>query len=82
MIQNKNEYDIVKERQSKDIFCVTYKKKKVSCDICKGTHKRQDVQLIKYPIIHETMGRLIMSKKVCKDCIDEVMDILNNLKYK
>ena len=60
MIQNKNEYDIVKERQSKDIFCVTYKKKKVSCDICKGTHKRQDVQLIKYPIIHETMGRLIM----------------------
>ena len=82
MIQNKHEYDIVKERQSKDVIIVTYKKKETNCNICRKNHKRKDIQLIKYQIIQETMGRLIMTRQVCKDCIDEVMDVLDNLKYK
>ena len=82
MIQNKHEYDIVKERQSKDVIIVTYKKKETNCNICRKNYKRKDIQLIKYPIIQETMGRLIMTRQVCKDCIDEVMDVLDNLKYK
>jgi len=28
------------------------------------------------------MGRLIMTKNVCNDCKDDVMEILNNLNYK
>jgi len=81
-IQNEQSYDIVKERQSQNVIVVTYKKKEISCDICKSLKKNKDISIIKYPILNKHMGRLIMTKNVCDDCKDDVMEILNNLNYK
>ena len=81
-IQNEQSYDIVKERHSQDVIVVTYKKKEIGCDICKSLKKSKDISTIKYPILNRHMGRLIMTKSVCEDCLDDVMEILNNLKDK
>ena len=81
MIHNKKEYNIVKERQSEDVTIITYTKKERQCDACLCYKKARDITVVKYPIIHRDMGRLIMDKKVCTDCHDEVKEILDNLKY-
>ena len=81
MIQNEEKYIMVKERQSEDVVRVTFTKKERKCDICLCIKKGRDIAIIKYPIIHRTMGRLIMDKKVCTDCHVEVKEVLNNLKY-
>ena len=81
-IQNENSFDIVKERTDANTIVVTYKKKERNCDICLSVKKRQDVQVVKYPIIDKYLGRVIMTKNVCNECHADVMEILNNLKYK
>ena len=81
MIQNKEQYIMVKERQSEDVVRITFTKKERKCDTCLCIKKARDITLVKYPIIDKCMGRLIMTKKVCTDCYSDVMDILNNLKY-
>ena len=81
MLQNKEKYIIVKERQSEDVTTITFTKKERKCDICLCIKKARDIVIVKYPIIHRTMGRLIMDKKVCTDCRVEVKEILSNLKY-
>ena len=80
-LQNDNSYYSVKEKVDSETIVITYKKKERSCDICKSVKKREDVTKVKYPIIDKYLGRVIMTKKVCDDCKDDVMDILNNLKY-
>ena len=74
-------YDRIKERRSEDSFAVIYIAKERKCDICSNLRKRQDIEIVKYPIIDKYMGRVIMTKKVCNDCIDDVREILDNLKY-
>ena len=81
-IQNENSYDIVKERKSNNTIVITCKKKERTCDICSSVKKRLDVQIVKYPIVDKYLGRVIMTKSVCEDCLDDVMEILNNLKDK
>ena len=81
-IQNENSFDIVKERTDANTIVVTYKKKERNCDICLSVKKRQDVQVVKYPIIDKYLGRVVMTRYVCDDCYDDVMMILDNLKYK
>mgnify|MGYP003152871581 CR=1 FL=1 len=81
MIQNEEQYDIVKERQSEDVIVVTYTRKERKCDICSSVKKSQDTTIVKYPIIHKNMGRLIVTKRVCMDCHSDVKEILDNLKY-
>jgi ATP-dependent protease Clp ATPase subunit len=81
-IQNENSFDIVKERTDANTIVITCKKKERTCDICSSVKKRLDVQLVKYPIIDKYLGRVVMTKSVCHDCHDDVMEILNNLKYK
>ena len=81
MLQNKEKYIMVKERQSEDVTIITFTKKERKCDICLCIKKGRDIVIVKYPIIHRTMGRLMMDKKVCTDCYVEVKEILNNLKY-
>ena len=81
-IQNENSFDIVKERTDANTIVITCKKKERTCNICSSVKKRLDVQSIKYPIIDKYLGRVIMTKNVCDDCYDDVMEILNNLKYK
>ena len=81
MLQNEEQYDIVKERQSEDVITITYTKKVRRCDICSANKKREDVTVVKYPRIDKYFGRVINSIKVCTDCNSDVMDILNNLKY-
>ena len=78
---DKSKYDIVKERESTDVFSVKYIAKERRCDICNTLKKRKYIDVINYPIIHKDMGRLVMRKKVCNDCIDDVKNILDNLKY-
>ena len=75
------EYDKIEQRISEDSYSVLFIAKERKCDICSKVQKRKNIDVIKYPIIHETMGRLIMTKKVCNDCIDEVKEVLDNLKY-
>ena len=72
------EYDKIEQRVSEDSYSVLFIAKERKCDICS---KAKNISIVKYPIIHETMGRLIMTKKVCNDCIDEVKEVLDNLKY-
>ena len=81
MIQNEKRYIMVKERQSEDVVIITFTKKERKCDTCLCIKKAKDITIIKYPILHKDMGRLIMDKKVCTDCHDEVKEILDNLKY-
>ena len=81
-IQNENSYDIVKERKSNNTIVITCKKKERQCDVCSSVKVRQSIQMIKYPIVDKYLGRVIMTKDVCDDCYDDVMEILNNLKYK
>ena len=81
MIQNEKRYIIVKERQSEDVVVITFTKKERKCDACLCIKKAKDITIIKYPILHKDMGRLIMDKKVCTDCYSSVKEILNNLKY-
>ena len=81
-IRNENQYDIVKERSNADTIIITCKKKERTCDICSSVKKRLDVQSIKYPIIDKYLGRVIMTRNVCIDCHEDVMEILNNLNYK
>ena len=81
MIQHEEKYIMVKERQSEDVTIITFTKKERKCDICLFLKKARDIVIVKYPIIHRTMGRLIMDKKVCTDCHSEVKEVLNNLKY-
>ena len=81
MLHNKEKYIIVKERQSEDVTTITFTKKERKCDICLCIKSGRDIVIVKYPIIHRTMGRLIMDKKVCTDCHSEVKEVLNNLKY-
>ena len=78
---NLNKYDMVKERESADIISVKYIAKERRCDICGKVKSRKKVEVISYPIIHKDMGRLVMKKKVCNECKDEVMEVLNNLNY-
>ena len=75
------EYVKVKERISADVYTVTYTKKERQCDICSSIKKGKDITIVKYPIIDKYLGRVIMTKKVCNECNDDVMEILNNLKY-
>ena len=79
-IQNENTFDIVKERKDSNTIVITCKKKERTCDICSSVKKRLDVQIVKYPIVDKYLGRVIMTKSVCEDCLDDVMEILNNLK--
>ena len=79
-IQDENSYDIVKERKSENTIIITCKKKEISCDICSSVNKRKDVQLVKYPIVDKYLGRVIMTKNVCTDCYEDVMEVINNLK--
>ena len=81
MIQNEEKYIMVKERQSEDVTIITFTKKERKCDACLCLKKARDIVIVKYPIMHRTMGRLIMDKKVCTDCYVEVKEVLNNLKY-
>ena len=81
MLHNKEKYIKVKERQSEDVTTITFTKKERKCDICLCIKSGRDIVIVKYPIIHRTMGRLIMDKKVCTDCHSEVKEVLNNLKY-
>ena len=81
MIKNKEQYVIVKERQSEDVVIVSFTKKKRKCDTCNCMKKARDITIVKYPIIDKYLGRVIQTKKVCTDCYSCVMDILNNLKY-
>ena len=81
MLQDKEKYIMVKERQSEDVVRVTFTKKERKCDICLCIKKGRDIVIVKYPIIHRTMGRLIMDKKVCTDCYSDVKEILSSLKY-
>ena len=81
-LQNDNSYYSVKERLDSETVVITYKKKERSCDICKSVKKREDVTKVKYPIIDKYLGRVMMTRKVCNDCIDDVMYLLKNLKYK
>ena len=81
MLQNKEKYIIVKERQSEDVVRITFTKKERKCDTCLCIKKARDITIVKYPILHKDMGRLIMDKKVCTDCYSEVKAILNNLNY-
>ncbi len=80
MIKDKSKYDIVKV-QNDDVITITYTKKERHCDTCLKLTKSKQIRLIKYPILHKDMGRLIMSKKVCNDCYDDVKEVLDNLKY-
>ena len=75
------EYDKIEQRVSEDSYSVLFIAKERKCDICSNIRKAKNISIVKYPIIHETMGRLIMTKKVCNDCIDEVKEVLDNLKY-
>ena len=81
MLQDKEKYIMVKERQSEDVTIITFTRKERKCDICLCIKKGKDIAIVKYPIIHRTMGRLIMDKKVCTDCYSDVKEILNSLKY-
>ena len=81
MIQNEEQYDMVKERQSEDVVTITFTKKERKCDICSANKKREDVTVVKYPRIDKYFGRVIVNKRVCNTCHSDVMDILNNLKY-
>jgi len=81
MLQNKEKYIIVKERQSEDVTIITFTRKERKCDICLCIKKGKDIAIVKYPIIHRTMGRLIMDKKVCTDCYSDVKEIISSLKY-
>ena len=81
MIQNKEQYVIVKERQSEDVITLTFTKKERKCDTSSCMKQARDITMVKYPIIDKCLGRVIMTKKVCTDCYSSVMDILNNLKY-
>ena len=81
MVQNREQYIVVKERQSKDVITLTFTKKERKCDTCGCMKKARDITIVKYPIIDKYLGRVIMTKKVCTDCYSDVMDILNNLKY-
>ena len=81
MLQDKEKYIIVKERQSEDVTIITFTRKERKCDICLCIKKGRDIVIVKYPIIHRTMGRLIMDKKVCTDCYSDVKEILSSLKY-
>ena len=81
-IQNENSFDIVKERTDENTIVITCKKKERTCDTCSSVKVRQSIQMIKYPIIDKCLGRVVMTRYVCDDCYDDVMMILDNLKYK
>tara|TARA_R100001530_G_C4294199_1_gene148802 strand:+ start:615 stop:863 length:249 start_codon:yes stop_codon:yes gene_type:complete len=81
MVHNEKEYDIVKERQSEDVITITYTKKERLCDTCLKIKKAKNIRIVKYPILHRDMGRLIMDKQICDDCYDDVKEVLDNLKY-
>ena len=81
MIKNKEQYVMVKESQSSDVITLTFTKKERKCDTCLCLKKAKDISIVKYPIIHRTMGRLIMNKKVCTDCYSDVKEIIDSLKY-
>ena len=81
MIKNKEQYVMVKESQSSDVITLTFTKKERKCDTCLCIKKAKDITIIKYPILHKDMGRLIMDKKVCTDCYSSVKEIIDNLKY-
>ena len=81
MIKNKEQYVIVKERQSSDVITLTFTKKERKCDTCLCMKKARDITIVKYPIINKYLGRVIMTKQVCTDCYSSVKEILNNLKY-
>ena len=81
-IQSENSYDIVKERTDANTIVITCKKKEIACDTCSSVKKRVDIQIVKYPIMDRYLGRVIMTKNICKDCYVDVKEILDNLKYK
>ena len=81
MLKNKEQYVMVKERQSNDVVTFTFTKKERHCDTCGSLKKSRDITVVKYPIIDKFLGRVMMTKKVCTDCYSDVMDVLNNLKY-
>tara|TARA_Y100000310_G_scaffold323773_1_gene384661 strand:- start:506 stop:790 length:285 start_codon:yes stop_codon:yes gene_type:complete len=81
-IQNENSFDIVKERTDANTIVITCKKKERKCDICSSVKKRLNVKMVKYPVKDKYLGNVMMTKYVCNDCYDDVMEILNNLKYK
>tara|TARA_Y100000310_G_scaffold315752_1_gene366664 strand:- start:102 stop:350 length:249 start_codon:yes stop_codon:yes gene_type:complete len=81
MIKNKEQYVIVKERQSQDVITLTFTKKERKCDTCLCMKKARDITVVKYPIINKYLGRVIMTKQVCTDCYSSVKEIIDNLKY-
>ena len=82
MIKNKEQYIMVKERQNQDVITLTFTKKERKCDTCSCMKKARDITVVKYPIIDKYLGRVVMTRYVCDDCYDDVMEILDNLKYK
>ena len=81
MVKNEKEYNIVKERQGEDVIVITLTKKERKCNACLSMKRADKVSLVKYPILHKDMGRLIKDILVCDDCYDEVREVLNSLKY-
>ena len=78
---DKNKYDIINEREGTEVFSVRYVAKERRCNICEKLKDRKFIDIINYPIMHKDMGRLVMRKKVCNECKDDVMEVLNNLNY-
>ena len=81
MIKDKEKYTMVKERQGEDVVVITFTKKERQCDGCLCMKKAKDIRIVKYPIIHRDMGRLIMDKRICIDCYDDYREIMDCLKY-
>ena len=81
MIQNEEQYVMVKERQSDDVIVIKFTKKERKCDTCLCIKKARDIAIVKYPIINKYLGRVIMTKQVCTDCYSSVKEIIDNLKY-
>ena len=65
MLKNKEQYVMVKERQSNDVVTFTFTKKERHCDTCGSLKKSRDITVVKYPIIDKFLGRVMMTKKVC-----------------
>ena len=81
MIPNKSKYNIVKERYSDDVTIITCTKKERKCDGCLCIKRADKINLVKYPIVHRDLGRVMMERKICDDCYDDYREIRNSLKY-
>ena len=76
-----NSYVKVKEDNQDNTITIVYKKKVVRCFACLKQVSYKAISKVRYPLLVKGMGRVIMTKDCCDDCIDDVMTIKNNLKY-